>query len=168
MQGCLCDSAWPVGYGEGETQLAEYFGADCSLSKWESCFCCLALCLRCSWDALCCSLLRTSTLPSFVANTAQLSFSHANAICTGRCPSGDDPYTTVDETNCQGITQAPGMHACALYSYYITPVKCTPDNASVVVAGVVSGCFHYRPPRRPPAQFVLIISLYVLSLRRHR
>jgi predicted alpha/beta-fold hydrolase len=33
MHGCLCDSTWAVGYGQGETQLAEYFGADCSLSE---------------------------------------------------------------------------------------------------------------------------------------
>jgi hypothetical protein len=33
MHGCLCDSTWAVGYTQGETQLAEYFGADCSLSE---------------------------------------------------------------------------------------------------------------------------------------
>ncbi len=33
IYGCVCDSSWPVGYGKGETQLAEYFGPDCSLSK---------------------------------------------------------------------------------------------------------------------------------------
>ena len=31
---CVCDSSWPVGYGAGETQLSEYFGPDCSKSKW--------------------------------------------------------------------------------------------------------------------------------------
>lgn len=34
MHGCLCDSSWAVGYNTGETQLAEYFGADCSLSEY--------------------------------------------------------------------------------------------------------------------------------------
>ena len=48
-RGCLCDSGWSVGLDSGETQLAEWFGPDCSLR---------------------------------------------------RCPSGDDPWTTVDETNC--------------------------------------------------------------------
>jgi len=57
VQGCLCDSSWPVGYKSGETQLAEWFGGDCSQK---------------------------------------------------RCPSGDDPYTTVVETNCLGISQIPG------------------------------------------------------------
>lgn len=33
MHGCLCDSSWPVGYQAGETQLAEWFGGDCSQSK---------------------------------------------------------------------------------------------------------------------------------------
>ena len=45
----MCDSGWSVGLDSGETQLAEWFGPDCSLR---------------------------------------------------RCPSGDDPWTTVDETNC--------------------------------------------------------------------
>mmetsp|Transcript_30583 Transcript_30583/g.68364 ORF Transcript_30583/g.68364 Transcript_30583/m.68364 type:complete len:492 (-) Transcript_30583:3-1478(-) len=56
VHGCLCDSSWPVGYGDGETQLSEWFGADCSLK---------------------------------------------------RCPSGNDPYTTLDETNCRGKSQLP-------------------------------------------------------------
>jgi hypothetical protein len=33
IYGCVCDSSWKVGYGEGETQLPEYFGADCSQRK---------------------------------------------------------------------------------------------------------------------------------------
>ena len=49
--GCVCDSSWVVGLGSGETQLAEWFGADCSLK---------------------------------------------------RCPSGDDPLTSIDDTNCEG------------------------------------------------------------------
>ena len=32
MTGCVCDSSWPVGIADGQTQLPEYFGADCSLS----------------------------------------------------------------------------------------------------------------------------------------
>lgn len=30
IYGCVCDSAWEVGYGYGQTQLTQYFGADCS------------------------------------------------------------------------------------------------------------------------------------------
>lgn len=48
-RGCLCDSIWEVGLDKGETQVAEWFGPDCSQR---------------------------------------------------RCPSGDDPWTTVDETDC--------------------------------------------------------------------
>jgi hypothetical protein len=33
MHGCLCDSAWPVGYEAGQYQLGEYFGPDCSLRR---------------------------------------------------------------------------------------------------------------------------------------
>lgn len=33
MFGCVCDSSWSVGYENGETQLSEYFGPDCSLSN---------------------------------------------------------------------------------------------------------------------------------------
>ncbi|KAG6962210.1 hypothetical protein JG688_00008715 [Phytophthora aleatoria] len=32
IQGCLCDSSWPVGLGAGESQLSQYFGPDCSRS----------------------------------------------------------------------------------------------------------------------------------------
>jgi hypothetical protein len=31
IYGCVCDSSWSVGFGPGEVQLSEYFGADCSL-----------------------------------------------------------------------------------------------------------------------------------------
>ena len=33
MQGCLCDSSWPVGIGPGERQQPEWFGPDCSLRR---------------------------------------------------------------------------------------------------------------------------------------
>ncbi|KAJ1461467.1 hypothetical protein M885DRAFT_432566, partial [Pelagophyceae sp. CCMP2097] len=35
-QACVCDSRWTVGLGAGETQLAEYFGGDCSLKHCPS------------------------------------------------------------------------------------------------------------------------------------
>ena len=31
LYGCVCDSAWPVGLGKGQTQEPEWFGPDCSL-----------------------------------------------------------------------------------------------------------------------------------------
>ncbi|KAH7467171.1 Tenascin [Phytophthora ramorum] len=52
IQGCLCDSSWPVGLGADESQLSQWFGPDCSRQH---------------------------------------------------CPSGDDPMTSVVETNCQGV-----------------------------------------------------------------
>ena len=55
--GCLCDSSWTVGLGDGERQTPEWFGYDCSLKH---------------------------------------------------CPSGDDPRTSVDETNCQNVTAVGG------------------------------------------------------------
>lgn len=36
MTGCVCDSSWPVGIADGQTQLPEYFGADCSLRRCPS------------------------------------------------------------------------------------------------------------------------------------
>ena len=30
LHACICDSTWSVGLGSGQTQLAEYFGPDCS------------------------------------------------------------------------------------------------------------------------------------------
>lgn len=53
IYGCLCDSSWLVGYRPGETQEAEFFGADCSLKH---------------------------------------------------CPTGDDPVTDEDETDCEGVS----------------------------------------------------------------
>jgi hypothetical protein len=55
--GCLCDSSWAVGLGNGEVQSPEFFGPDCSLQ---------------------------------------------------RCPSGDDPDTLEDETDCEGVVAAGG------------------------------------------------------------
>ena len=49
IYGCVCDSAWPVGFGAGQTQAVQYFGADCSQK---------------------------------------------------RCPSGNNPSTPADETDC--------------------------------------------------------------------
>ena len=57
MQGCLCDSDWAVGLGDGETQVAEYFGADCSRR---------------------------------------------------RCPSGRDPSSKADGTDCSNVTTPEG------------------------------------------------------------
>jgi len=31
LYGCVCDSSWEVGLGDGETQEPEWFGPDCSL-----------------------------------------------------------------------------------------------------------------------------------------
>ena len=33
VHGCVCDSSWSVGFGPEQQQLAEYFGADCSLRE---------------------------------------------------------------------------------------------------------------------------------------
>ena len=58
MFGCLCDSSWTVGLGDGERQTPEWFGYDCSLKH---------------------------------------------------CPSGDDPRTSKDETNCNNVTAVGGF-----------------------------------------------------------
>ena len=34
--GCVCDSSWTVGINAGETQTSEWFGPDCSLSKYQT------------------------------------------------------------------------------------------------------------------------------------
>lgn len=31
VYGCVCDSSWEVGYGPGQYQKTQWFGADCSL-----------------------------------------------------------------------------------------------------------------------------------------
>lgn len=55
IYGCVCDSAWEVGLGAGQTQEPEWFGPDCSLRH---------------------------------------------------CPSGDDPSTDADETDCFNVTSS--------------------------------------------------------------
>ena len=36
IRGCLCDSSWTVGLDAGETQVAEWYGPDCSLRRCPS------------------------------------------------------------------------------------------------------------------------------------
>jgi hypothetical protein len=67
--------------GPGETQKAEWFGPDCSLSKQLN------------------PLPHNGILPSFLTDFFSL----------GRCPSNDDPYTpNTDETNCEGLNTVGG------------------------------------------------------------
>lgn len=61
MHGCVCDSSWTVGLGNGETQEAEFFGPDCSKRH---------------------------------------------------CPSGDDPLTSEDETDCEGVNGGAAGNLC--------------------------------------------------------
>ena len=61
IYGCVCDSSWSVGLGDGETQEPEYFGPDCSRRH---------------------------------------------------CPSGDDPLTDVDETDCEGLNGGASGNLC--------------------------------------------------------
>jgi len=72
LLGCVCDSSWPVGLNAGQTQEPEWFEADCSKSK-------------------------LMPLPSFMM---KLKVCLLHRI--GHCPSGDDPMTTKNETNCFG------------------------------------------------------------------
>lgn len=57
IHGCVCDSSWEVGFGGGQRQLSEWFGADCSLRH---------------------------------------------------CPTGDNPMTSLNESNCKGRRQQAG------------------------------------------------------------
>jgi len=59
IYGCLCDSSWTVGLGNGQRQEPEWFGPDCSLRH---------------------------------------------------CPSGDNPKTSNDETDCYNITAANSIY----------------------------------------------------------
>jgi hypothetical protein len=91
-RGCLCDSSWSVGLDSGETQLAEYFGPDCSLR---------------------------------------------------RCPSADDPWTTVDETDCNkkydnGASDAPLIEVAVTQSVASSATETTLTHvagARALVAG---------------------------------
>lgn len=80
IYGCVCDSNWVVGLLPGETQEPTFFGADCSLST--NLFV-LSLTLA--------ELAPHPTLP----RASPCNFPE-------HCPSGDDPMTTADETDCGG------------------------------------------------------------------
>lgn len=83
IYGCVCDSSWTVGWGSGETQVTEWFGPDCSMSAYRT--------TVCTTVALLCLVLTDHPwfLWPFLASPAE------------RCPSGDDPMTTADETDCE-------------------------------------------------------------------
>lgn len=87
IYGCLCDSSWTVGFDIHETQLAEFFGPDCSLSKPPSP---QAVLLQVAWFS-----------------TSDSSSSANATVCTEHCPSGDDPFTALNETDCTGKSQVP-------------------------------------------------------------
>jgi len=53
VHGCVCDSSWSVGFGNGQRQLVEWYGSACQYQ---------------------------------------------------RCPSGNDPITLADDTDCRGLT----------------------------------------------------------------
>jgi hypothetical protein len=84
--GCVCDSGWAVGLGDGEIQATEYFGADCSRRA----------------SPLSLSLQTPFASPGILTRLWLVS--------AGHCPTGDDPETDVDETNCQSVA-APGSQA---------------------------------------------------------
>lgn len=82
VYGCVCDSSWPVGYGNNSYQVAEYFGPACSLSKFLSVITIIAL--------------RTILI---------ISLTFIFIPFKGHCPSGDNPFTCENEENCSGISQ---------------------------------------------------------------
>jgi hypothetical protein len=88
MYACVCDSGWPVGYGAGQRQLGQYFGADCLKSK----------------------TLRVKVTITYLSKSIE------------RCPTGDDPYTSIDETNCAGISQISGGKHNFLHQEFVHSV----------------------------------------------
>jgi hypothetical protein len=69
---CVCDSSWSVGLAAGQTQAAEWFGADCSLRK-----------------------LRAICVILFVFNACLCSLGHCPS-------GDDPQTTSFVETNCTG------------------------------------------------------------------
>lgn len=135
MHGCLCDSSWEVSYGahtpglctgrtrsllwcscqvglrQHETQLAEYFGADCSMRK----------CGQLKVKAYVLTLYGEGNVcrsPHVITVMTCLPILHIFPVFTllsclfhcnpsGRCPSGENPHTSVRETDCEGKNQSP-------------------------------------------------------------
>jgi hypothetical protein len=84
--GCLCDSSWPVGLGPGQTQVPEWFGADCSKRESTSCY----------------NMISAGDILLILHHVLSLHF-----LVLGHCPSADDLNTATNETVCQGKI-APG------------------------------------------------------------
>lgn len=93
LYGCVCDSSWPVGLGEGERDKPEWFGPDCSLR---------------------------------------------------RCPSGNDPLTAIDETDCSNRTTASGVDFFRNGS--ICHVECSNRGVCDHVMGACSCFAGFRGP----------------------
>jgi hypothetical protein len=74
------------------------------------------------------------------------------AVCLPeRCPSGDDPFTTVDETNCQGLSQVPGtLRCCAVLQAGFCVVEgfTATFTANCVVCRACMGVGHCSDERR--------------------
>ena len=87
LHGCVCDSAWTVGLGSGQTQEPEWFGPDCSLRKFLH-----------SLFFLFFTFLLVSTFSLFQRYA-------------GHCLSHDDPRTIEIETNCQNVTATGSLYA---------------------------------------------------------
>ncbi|KAH8079100.1 mastigoneme protein [Aureococcus anophagefferens] len=103
MQGCLCDSDWAVGLGDGETQVAEYFGADCSRR---------------------------------------------------RCPSGRDPSSKADGTDCSNVTTPEGYGVGSKHNkcHYGAAAGATATTAGAPApASPATPARPYRPSATPPS-----------------
>lgn len=101
MYGCVCDSSWTVGLGDGETQEPEWFGPDCSYRKSHYCYTCM--------------FAAHSPSPSPSLSLTFLSFFLLllSGLLAGHCPSADNPRTVVVETDCTGVKAKGSLYSGA-------------------------------------------------------
>ena len=99
---CVCYSSWEVGRGSGQTQQSEYFGFDCSLRT----ICFLLYCIVLYCIVLYCIVLYCILFYTKAARQKNI------WVRLGRCPSGEDPITTVNETDCEGINGGEKGNLC--------------------------------------------------------
>ena len=86
IYGCVCDSSWKVGLEANETQEPEWFDPICSRRA-------VSVCLV--------ALLGSAMRPSLGTQPPR----QRRKL---HCPTGDDPMTRRDETDCSNVTAAGG------------------------------------------------------------
>lgn len=97
--GCVCDSEWAVGLGDGEVQAPEWFGSSPAFRFPSDMYQALHL-VPCSASDRC------------VAFFACCLGTQGPDCALRHCPTGDNLETPLDETNCSGVNGGSAYNLC--------------------------------------------------------